>query len=114
MRKNTVFFNACLTGFRAVGFMNERREDTALTISPIDTKASANVDQYNEIKVLDDLLQHADLSVFNECSDDCENLITCGIMELDEYNDQDCDDCLPKESLTKITEAMDIIRNFIH
>ncbi|CAF4249317.1 unnamed protein product, partial [Rotaria magnacalcarata] len=39
--------------------MNERCEDTTLTISPIDIEASTNVDQYNEIKVLDDLLQHA-------------------------------------------------------
>ncbi|CAF4533377.1 unnamed protein product [Rotaria socialis] len=94
--------------------MNERREDTALTISPIDIEASANVDRYNEIKVLDDLLQHANLFVFNECSDNCENLITCGIMELDEDNDQNWDDCLSKESPPKITEPMYIIRNFIY
>lgn len=128
--------------FRAAGFMDQRSTDTAVTATNTTTSStnseasneltvsSMDDEKFEELKILNDLLQHVsidgqtmnatdfinidtDVPVFNEWNDNCEYLIDCDMVELDVIGDDESeeDDPVPTETPPKIIDALEMIRN---
>lgn len=126
--------------FRAAGFKIQIPDDTAVTTTvttsptnsatPNDEAASRiDIEQSEELEILNNLLQHVsiggqtmnatdfvnidnDVPAFNEWNDNCEYLIGCDMIELDDLNDENSedDDYMSTETVPRITDALEMIQ----
>jgi hypothetical protein len=117
--------------FRAAGFKDKQHDDTTIatsndpTTSSTDSTKAIDNEACDNLKILDNLLQHVsiggqtmnaadfvdidiDVPAYNEWFDNYEQLVICDIKEQDDDYDDDC--LITTELPPKLPEAMEMIR----